>query len=189
MVYTDYKIAAERHLEVCLQLLDIIEDEYQKKEPLSRAKEKEKNQLLADLYYLSGYIIECSYNCAIYKAVGWLTNDVKRLETTSTRHSVSCFNPRVGSSSSFTIRKNSNHSFSGNTHFFQTIIATSAISHLPVIGTNLLPSHSAYELFDNWNAEIRYQVDSNITLDYNSTFAFFYLANEIYEGLLTNSMI
>jgi hypothetical protein len=190
MIYSDYKDAAERHLEVCLQLLHNIEENYKKKEPLATRQEKEKQQLLADLYYLSGYIIECSYSCAIYKTLSWTTQDVNRLQTSSTVHNVSCFLPRRGSASAaFTIRQNSNHSLSGNTHFFQTIIPTANLSTVPIIGINLSSTHPAFDLFENWNAEIRYLIDSSIILDYVGVFEFFYLANEVYEGLLTNSMI
>ncbi len=181
MVYQDYKTAADRHLEVCFQLLHHIEENYQKKEPLSIRQTKEKLQLLADLYYLSGYIIECSYNCAIYKSLGWNGN-VKDLEDTN--NSVS-FKPRRWSPR-FIILSQS-HTLSGHMDFFQTIkpVTTS----IPLIGVPLHPTHPAFDLFDNWNAEIRYLIDTSITLDYSNTFAFFYLSTEVYEGLLSNSMI
>ncbi len=190
MVYQDYKTAADSHLEVCFQLLHHIEENYQKKEPLATRQTKEKKvQLLADLYYLSGYIIECSYNCAIYKSLDW-TNDVKDLRVTDTPYNVST-HPHTNSA--FTIRRKGpgikQHQLSGNMHFFPTIMHLTPSIPIPLISEPLHPTHPAFDLFENWNAEIRYLIDTSITLDYSNTFAFFYLANKVYEGLLSNSMI
>jgi len=193
MVYTDYKSAAERHLETCLQLEYTLKQDYKKKEDngvtLTTRLQKEKIQILSDMYYLAGYIIECSYHCAIYKNLGW-SGAVENLRTTSTSYNVSCF-PETGAL--FVIRRRSGrglkqHQLSGNMHFFQTIRPLASVSTIPLIGLNI-SSRISYDLFDNWNAEIRYLVDSSLILNYDNVFDFFELATEVYEGLLKNSMI
>jgi hypothetical protein len=192
MIYSDYKDAAERHLETCLQLEYILKQEYKKKEDngvtLTARLKKEKKQILADLYYLAGYIIECSYNCAVYKNIGW-TGPVDRLRLNSTPYGVSCFpEPRA----LFVMRRVGSglkqHQLSGNMHFFQTIRPLASVSTILLIGLDI-SSRLSFDLFDNWNAEIRYLVDSSLILEYDNVFDFLELATEVYEGLLINSMI
>jgi hypothetical protein len=192
MVYSDYKAAAERHLETCLQLEYILKQEYKKMEDsgitLKTRHQKEKNQILSNIYYLAGYIIECSYNCAIYNNLGW-SSSVERLRSASTPYNVSCY-PDTGAV--FVIRRKGcglkQHQLSGNMHYFQTIRPLASASTIPLIGFDV-PGRLCYNLFDYWNAEVRYLVDSSLILDYDNVFDFFELANEVYEGLLKNSMI
>lgn len=190
MLYTEYKIAAERHIEVCLQIQNILE-EYKERETvgtLTTTGIKEKNKILSNLYYLSGYIIECSYNCAIYKQLAW-TGDVSRLRVSDNSYGVSC-NPEA--SSMFVIRRRGSgvkqHQLSGNMHFFQTVIPITAVSSVPILGYDI-SSQPCFDLFDNWNAEIRYTIDSSLNLDYNNVFDFFFTAVKVFEELLKNSMI
>ena len=57
MNYEDYKIASERHLETCLKLKDVVVAN-----SLTDVDLKGKNEILANIYYLSGYVIECIVN-------------------------------------------------------------------------------------------------------------------------------
>lgn len=189
MLYTDYRDAAERHLEVCLQLQSILES-YQTKEssaiPLSISEQKEKTQILSDLYYLSGYIIECSYSCAICKSINW-TTAVDLIMPTTNSYGIS-FRNRNGTTFSMTKPKHQ-LSTSGHMEFFQTIIPITPAYAIPLVIDAIAPTRLCYDLFDNWNAEIRYLVDSSLVLDYDNVFDFFYLSVEVYEGLLRNAMI
>jgi hypothetical protein len=190
MIYTSYKIAAERHYEVCLQLVGVLDD-YRNKESKGLLNNKglnEKFQILSDLYYLAGYIIECSYNCAIYKQLGWTAN-VSTLAHNNNPYNVSC---RQSSQAAFVIRRQTlgvkQHQLHGNMHFFQSVIPMANVSTIPLIGYDV-PLRLSYDLFTNWNAEIRYEIDSTLNLDYANVYDFFFLATEVYEGLLSNSLI
>lgn len=194
MIFSDYKQAAKRHLETSSQLWFLLDESYRKIEnqgvTLSRKQLREKKQLLSNLYYLSGYIIECSYYCAIYKALGW-TTDVTGLRVGSTSYSVSCY---PDASASFVVRRKPSsrikqHQLNGNMHFFQTIIPISGLSSIPLVGYTLPTTRICYDLFENWCAEIRYYVDPSIVLLYDNVFDFFYLAEEVHKGLLIHSMI
>jgi len=190
MIYSDYKDAAERHIEVCLQLVNVIE-QIQKKEQiavLSPREQLDKRKILANLYYLSGYIIECSYNCAIYTCIGW-TSTVTSLKANSTTYNVSCWQD---SSAAFVIRRSGSgikqHQLSGNMNFFQTVVPIVAANQIPLIGYDIF-GRVCYDLFDNWNAEVRYLIAPSVNLDYDPVFDFYFLSVEVYEGLIKNSLI
>ncbi|MDM8552732.1 hypothetical protein QUF72_21805 [Desulfobacterales bacterium HSG2] len=189
MIYTDYEKAAKRHLLTCFQLKEILREKYQRKEtlssseamepPLSGLESEQKQALLSNLYYLSGYVIECIYNYAIYKHIGF-TGQVNRLNPNSTPYRVSCHSR---SGARFVIRRPA-HQLSGNMHFFQTVIQIQGASMIPLIGYPIYPPRPCYRLFDNWNANVRYSIDRSLNLDYSNTYDFLSLADEIYEGVL-----
>lgn len=56
--YKEYRTAARRHLDSCEYMLDYLDK-------ISYADSYSKENILADIYYLSGYIIECIVNYAI----------------------------------------------------------------------------------------------------------------------------
>jgi len=62
MKFTEYRKAAYRHLETCTCLLKNIENENCK---------KNKSQILTNIYYLSGYVIECSLKFVIFSAINF----------------------------------------------------------------------------------------------------------------------
>ncbi len=200
MTYPEYKTAAERHLETCWQLLFVLE-EYKRKQQANTLlphEIKSRNKILGDLYYLAGYIIECSYSCSIFHKIGFPNDiDVRELEPAkwslySISYDVTYRKTSGGGTSNTFVIANSTHTLSGRMDFF-----ISKMGFTPPIvllnGYNLLDSNNnirpASILFDNWNAEIRYTIDSALNLNYDNVSDFFYLATEVYEGLVTNSMI
>lgn len=200
MFYTEYKEAAERHLEVCFQLEKLL-IHYQKVEngrTLTNKEAKEKLQLLSDLYYLSGYIIECSYNYAIYKHISYPnTEPVKNLKPANWAiYGISVNNMNVsyrsitngGNSSTFLICR-PDHKLDCSMHFFASSTHGGNLAlPIPLLDGNNV-ARPCTDLFQNWGAEIRYTIDSSLNLDYDNVFDFLYLALEIIEGLKTNSMI
>jgi len=197
MFFTDYKIAAERHLETCLQLQSILEI-YKKKEDngeiLTLSEIQSKNDNLSNLYYLAGYIIECIYNCAIYKQIGFPSNvDVMELKPSNwsihgITHDVS-FRARSGGGGPNTfIISQPGHKLSGNMHFFASASHMTLNLSIPLLDGNNI-TRPCTQLFDNWNAEVRYSIDPIIILNYITVFDFFALANEIYTGLIKNSIV
>ncbi|OQY53979.1 MAG: hypothetical protein DRR08_19895 [Candidatus Parabeggiatoa sp. nov. 2] len=69
MNYKEYRTAARRHLDTCEYMLDYLDK-------ISYADSYDKENILADIYYLSGYVIECIATYAI-----------KTLELTQSRDS------------------------------------------------------------------------------------------------------
>ena len=57
MDYKDYKTASERHLETCIKLKGVVSAN-----SLTTTDLKKQNEILANIYYLSGYVIECIVN-------------------------------------------------------------------------------------------------------------------------------
>lgn len=62
-IRNDYYEAAKRHLFVCHKLKEYIEEKYKEKQD---EEINERKNLLNDLYYLTGYIIECCCSAAIF---------------------------------------------------------------------------------------------------------------------------
>ncbi len=195
MTYPEYKTAAERHLETCLELVTVLEKYRQKEQNqgLTNNETKDKNKLLGDLYYLTGYIIECSYSCAIYHKINFPDYiSVEELKpanwsTYGVTADVTFRKTKYGGSELTTFKiAVSNHQLSGRMDFFSTKMGYTP--PIPLLDGNNI-SRPASDLFDNWNAEVRYVIDSSLILDYENVFDFFYLAVEVYEGLLRNSML
>ena len=67
-VYDYYKDAAERHLETCKELREYIKANFQDK-TLTPQEETKQRMILANIYYLSGYVIECIVNYGILKHI------------------------------------------------------------------------------------------------------------------------
>jgi hypothetical protein len=68
-VRDEYFRVAQRHLAVCKELQERIEVFEKKEKSNSSLSESEillKHQLLCDLYYLAGYVIECTYCMVIF---------------------------------------------------------------------------------------------------------------------------
>jgi len=164
MVYTEYKEAVERHLEVCLRLEYLLRDNYKSKEDsgqrLSTIETKEKLQLLCDLYYLTGYIIECGYNYAIYKHINFPHNEpVKNLKpanwtTYRVQHNVSYTSKTNGGNSNTFLICRANHTLDCNMHFFADSRYGNLSLSIPLIDGNNI-TRPCTDLYQNWIREIQ----------------------------------
>lgn len=61
MKYTEFGYAAERHLQTCQRLKELIE--------CNTLGKSEKENLLKNLFYLTGYIVECSFKFAFFAKI------------------------------------------------------------------------------------------------------------------------
>ncbi len=189
--YPDYKEASERHLETCLQLENILKTRYQAKSILTVQERKDMKFLLSNLYYLSGYIIECIYNFSIFKNIGF-PNDVdikqlKYLRNGNPIHSIPCavaFRKYDGTpSNAFIIASDGGHKLFGKMGFFQTYYPISNASLIPLLdGNPLKMTRPCRDLFSEWDVYKRYKIDIN--LGFINTFDFFDLSIEVYEGVI-----
>jgi hypothetical protein len=195
MNYTEYATAAERHLETCMHLVHILEEQYQKKESikgLSRRESKEKLELLSNLYYLSGYVIECVYSYALCKHIG--LNSAMDIKPQLPRNGV-CWNQASVNANSSTLThaiyrpmhrmmKNS----SNEINYFAGLGITSSagsVSSIPILGGIDMSNPAAQILFENWSAEVRYSISQ--PLNYIDVFDFFWECEKIYR--LTRQII
>lgn len=190
--YPDYKEASERHLETCLKIREILETQYQSKIVLSTRESIEQNFLLSNLYYLSGYIIECIYNYAIFKNISYPNNiDVNDLKynRSGPRHNAPCnvafrHNEHTPNRA-FIIAGARGHKLFGHMDFFQN---SSYLPHAGASSIPLLDGHSLNRpcnlLFQSWDVYSRYKIDSSLSLNFTNTFDFFDVAIEVYKGVI-----
>jgi len=165
MIYEDYKVASLRHLQTCqymYQHLDSVTD------PIENAN------ILADIYYLSGYVMECITNYAIYKYVKFNPQgDVQNLNY-----------PKISFS---TINQGKKYYIA--THNFQRnskiLPHGSKKQQIPFIGDDKPSKYLAVkDLYWYWHpGNIRYSLDSKLTLQLTkpNIKLFVELAEEIYN--------
>jgi hypothetical protein len=182
MIYSSYKSAALKHLQGCKLALNGLK--------LSTAhgsiSGKMKADLLMEIFYLSGYTIECSVNYAIYKRVGWLTRPVYDLFDIS--KSVSYSKPTSGSPISFWI---SQHKFHKNLQLLSTLLPGG--NQVPLVDSSIhVPANLRRMIFDpfngtknhnHWRPELRYE--SNTIFTETDIEAFVQLSEDFYIKILS----
>lgn len=183
MDYLEYKKASERHLDTCLSLKRIIEDKYERK-TLNPILELEKQEHLFNLYYLSGYIIECRLNYSILEYINF-NRIASRHGLLSFKKLRSSHNPHGVSYSDRNDRYalwQQNHQFQSNIDFFAN---GSKISGIDTIrGINGLPIRPLHvnQYFQFWGAHYRYETNNQILIS-SEIFDFLDFANEVLTGL------
>jgi hypothetical protein len=175
-VYDEFRKAADRHLKTCLKLKEVIESE---------TKADLKRKLLEDLYYLSGYIVECSccyfifsYNKK-FKQLEKKTDLKPELDEKSDKNIA--FSAKDGLSSATFVVKSSDHNMK---HFKEAMkeYLTNFPTETPILnGQNLSPINE--KLFSGWNANIRYKVPENIPLSEPNIISFLEMAKNVYDGV------
>lgn len=186
MIY-HYKQAAERHLDTCLNLKEIIQQNYSDT-TLSTTKENEKQELLFDLYYLSGYIIECSLNYAILKFINFdrikRTNSIRHYKQLISRHNNNPYKVSYSNrdrSADYALYQ-PKHKFQRNIHFFVQDNKLNGIDHIRGINGNPILPVNVRRLFNNWDVEYRYETKGR-TLNSNDIFDFLDFSMEIFTEL------
>jgi hypothetical protein len=188
MDYQEYKKASERHLDTCLSLKRIIEDKYENK-ILNPILELEKQEHLFNLYYLSGYIIECRMNYSILEFINFKNIAThNRLNSCKQLKSFHLANPYKVS---FSSRKDNNanyylwrpqHKFQSNIDFFAAGSKLAGIGHIRGVNGNQITPHATNQLFQDWDVEYRYET-KNQNLSSQEIFEFLDFANEVLTGL------
>lgn len=188
MDYCEYKKASERHLDTCLSLKKIIEDKYEGR-TLSPIVDREKQEHLFNLYYLSGYIIECRINYSILEFINF--NNIARRNRLRSCKQLKSFHSANPYRVSFSDRNDSNanyylwrpqHKFQSNIDFFAIGDKLSGIGHIRGLNGNQITPHITNQLFQDWDVEYRYET-KNQNLRSPEIFEFLDFANEILTGL------
>lgn len=130
MNYKDFRTAAHRHLITCLKLCEILET----------ANTEEKRNIISDIYYLSGYVIETLLSYAIFCAA---PNAIRNKP----------------------IEEHPDYERGFKTHNFQAKISFALKHQCDFSGINLIsnlhPNNEINNLFRSWTIEVRYQHPSN----------------------------
>ena len=190
ILYPYYKEAADRHIETCLQLEDILKTRYQSKPVLTVAEQNDSKYLLSNLYYISGYIIECIYNYSIFRNINFPNNigvnELKYLSNGTPKHPIPCrvaFRDNGHTPVNTFIIASDGHKLFGKMDFFQTHHTISSASSIPLLdGCPLALSRPCRNLFAEWDVYKRYRIDTH--LNFINTFDFFDLSVEVYEGVI-----
>lgn len=184
MKYKEYKEASKRHLHTCLSLKKVIQNKYEGR-VLNVTLEQEQQKHLFNLYYLSGYIIECRLNYAILEYINFdniarlnSLNSCKKLRSHHNNYGVS-FNQ--DKRALFALYQPA-HKFQPNIHFFVNGSSLSGIGHIRGINGNRITPLHVRNLFHNWNVGYRYETYGQ-TLVSSEVFDFLDFAKEVYLGL------
>jgi hypothetical protein len=151
--YPEYLSSAKRHNYACRVLQDKIET-YANDSP----NDENFNHLITSLYYLSGYIIECSLKFKIFEVISFDSN----IEIDDVACKALGFNYR---------KKIQIHSFQRLQNFLDSKI--SDISHLSNEST-------IDHLLGQWNPEIRYE---HLEIQYQDAKAFYKHANNFMKSM------
>lgn len=183
MQYKEYKTASERHLETCLKLKDVIESKYQN-DKLNLLEIKKRDELLINVYYLTGYIIEYIVSYGMLKFIDiekvFLQKKISKLTDLAsiyTNHKVSYdYNDKYARWSI----TNPKHNIETNLTFF-TLEAK--LTGLNIRGIDKNIDSDLKKLLKCWNAEYRYSIKDLSILDSKKIFSFLTLAEEIHNGI------
>lgn len=174
-VYQEYQQAAERHYKTCLKLEETIQSLQG-----NSSNNKLVKKLLQNLYYLTGYIIECSCCYFIYAQYANLT-DKKALIATmpgKCRENVSFDKNHKIDSDTFII-KGDNH---GLLNFTEThSYFGQSLDNIPLINGHISAFQDSEQLLKKWGAEVRYKVE--IPLNESNTFSFLAVAKTMYNNI------
>jgi len=179
MQYEEYKTASERHLETCLSLKQLIETN-------SITDFKKKNEILSNIYYLSGYVIECIVNYGILTHIRFDEIEKKQLAVMKKKYPsitpefsfMNLLQDHNKNKVTYSQQKEPNakyhlyktgHKLNGgkypSLYYFKNECAEN--SYIDSIHSTLTKQREVKKMFDNWNVEVRYSVSS--LLNANST--------------------
>ncbi len=151
--YTDWKDAAARHIQTC-KVLELYLKDTSKPNTLDSCKK--------NMYYLVGYIIECSINYAIYWYIAYPEyEDIKNLTINKNTCDVT-YAFTKGKDDTAALEKHKgetifqivHHEIQKNIAFFGT--KTINHEHLESFVSELEKDEKLKIMFENWKPEIRY---------------------------------
>jgi hypothetical protein len=198
----EFILAAERHKVVCEKLLAMPELENLAAEEILPSNNSDEWRLLADIYYLSGYIIECSCCAAIYSFYRHLDPAAKKglrastiADDGNTKAVAFCYDKHAIPAKMYAA--NADHYLvKGDKGFdkFNSVFDNSAPNTIPILGGSkkVFKDKNVNDLLINWSANIRYKVEKEpqpnanpanrvIEISYKKIKTFFDIAKTIYE--------
>ena len=148
MLYREYEKASLKHLKACQIMLTGLN--YQAKS----ISVQEKEYLLMDIFYLSGYTLECIINFAllkkVYKRNRWNdTKCVKKVVDSSLSFAFRCKDYQ-GNQYTFCIQF---HNFWKNINLLDSLLAG---NNIPLIGDKKSVPVGLLNMIENWESASRY---------------------------------
>lgn len=201
MNFADYKIAAERHLETCFNLAEKL-TEFEKYKQIHNARQysiDRHNHILSNLYYLTGYMLECLYNYAICKyenANHPIIGDTKNaLDTAPIGRYKICFsrNKKTRLSVNYSLDREAHRLSLSELSFFEREGVVTSGSIPLMDNSTTLSNSDLHTLFLKWSVYERYKInyfdDSNFPLfDFNNVLKYFWEIVDICSQI-SNSII
>ncbi len=201
----EFILAVERHKVVCEKLLAMPELQNLQPDEHLLSNNSDEWRLLADVFYLSGYIIECTCCAAIYS---FYTDETKlaekdKLRTTTIADDGNTYKVAFkGDPNAIMFASNKDHFLIESKGFqhFNSVFGNLAPSAIPLLGSMTeFHSKSVHDLLNSWSANVRYKVEKKVNpnsltsnilpLTYRRIFDFYSIANEIYSKVLTTFTI
>lgn len=180
-VRNEYFRAAQRHLAVCKELRKRIE---------SIDSENElKYQLLCDLYYLTGYVIECSCCTAIFHHFSNLEHKKLLDKSTNGKYSKVFFRISKEDKKNFGVadsdHKLVNFKKAARQDIFANLFVSATKVAIPLLDgkTDIFSNNHCLNLYTQYEAEVRYDKINleGIILNTLNCFGFLKAAETIYE--------
>lgn len=160
MLYKDYRNSSRKHLYTCKVL-------FEKLNNLDESRHKaEYKCLLLNLYYISGYIIECIVKYGIYDLVGHPRGrDVSELDKNGLTYQEHI----------------KHHKFSKYSDYLNQRIGV----ELPLISSKKGIDKKVIELYNEWGADVRYSYDLKGKAS-RHYFSFYKYAEQINKTIIRN---
>jgi hypothetical protein len=146
MEYTKFETSAKRHIESCYHILDNLTNS---SAPFKKQKE---DRLIFNIYYLSGYVIECSLKFAFFKAIRYDKHTAINL----LKHSDGVYT-YIFPKAKLRLEKSLQiHELDVLRNYLESV--DKSLPHgIPFI-TQTITNQSHKILINKWNSEIRYSV-------------------------------
>lgn len=142
----DYRLAAEKHLFFCEYMLDSLKDTH------TKLKDIDLDHLLNEVFYLAGYIIECSVNFFIYNYFNW-SKPVYDFKNEA--YEVCFWRSKGDTRYRYVI---SDHNYRSKIELLDSLIGGSHFLDVPIIGGDKLGySQTTCVLFNMWSPKVRYE--------------------------------
>lgn len=186
MIYTDYKLAAEKHLKTCLGIVNAM-DRLKINDNSALLLTTNKQSILHNLFYLCGYVLESVSTYSIYKHYSWIQN--KSIKSKDANFSSLCdfsFYPSHG----YTYYV---HEHKFQTNQFEVLKVPFNNTGVPLIDSSINVELEMQVLFNLWKPEIRYHdagknypsfMNTQINLNEANVLKFVSLTNNIYNSLI-----
>jgi len=191
MIYSDYEKASVKHLKACKTMVFALLNHSASISP------KDKSYLLMNIFYLSGYTLECIINYALFKEVyrrnRWSEKEcVKKgfshkgvvdesLSFAFWQEKTPVVNPKTGKRSMINKYAHciQHHDFWNNVTLLDNLLSGNCI---PLIGNKKAVPTNVLRIISTWQAASRY--DTHVTYKESDISDLVDLTEEVYQGII-----
>ena len=193
MIYSDYEKASLKHLKACKTMV------YALVHHSASISPKDQSYLLMNIFYLSGYTLECIINYALFKEVyrrnrwsdkecvkkGFNNKGVvdKSLSFAFWQEKTRIINPKTGKSSMTNKYDHciQHHHFWNNVTLLDNLLSGNCI---PLIGNKKAVPPHVLRIIPTWRAASRY--DTHVTYKQSDIFDLVDLTEKVYQEIITH---